>query len=131
LGDKEVIEKENGKDYLRIILLDGKVIGGKPSVAMPMRLGSLSGHVAQRRCEPCEKQVDSDDPLGRRPFMAGGSTGASVKSGWALTAADRRPARLTPVRGGKLNDGFHEVDDAVNNSIRVFRSAGCHKRQIR
>jgi NADH oxidase (H2O2-forming) len=29
LGDTEVIERENGKDYLRIILLDGKVVGGQ------------------------------------------------------------------------------------------------------
>jgi NADH oxidase (H2O2-forming) len=29
LGDKEVIEKESGTDYLRILLLDGKVIGGQ------------------------------------------------------------------------------------------------------
>ncbi len=29
LGDKEVIERESGKDYLRLILLDGKVVGGQ------------------------------------------------------------------------------------------------------
>ena len=29
LGDKELIEKENGEDYLRIVLLDGKVVGGQ------------------------------------------------------------------------------------------------------
>ncbi|BBO92907.1 NAD(P)/FAD-dependent oxidoreductase [Desulfosarcina ovata] len=29
LGDKELIEKENGSDYLRVILLDGKVVGGQ------------------------------------------------------------------------------------------------------
>jgi NADH oxidase (H2O2-forming) len=29
LGDKEVIERERGKDYLRIILLDGRVVGGQ------------------------------------------------------------------------------------------------------
>ncbi|NNG01269.1 MAG: NAD(P)/FAD-dependent oxidoreductase [Desulfobacteraceae bacterium] len=29
LGDKELIEKENGGDYLRIVLLDGKVAGGQ------------------------------------------------------------------------------------------------------
>jgi NADH oxidase (H2O2-forming) len=29
LGDKEVIEKESGGDYLRIITLDGRVIGGQ------------------------------------------------------------------------------------------------------
>lgn len=29
LGNKEVIEKESGKDYLRIILLDGRVLGGQ------------------------------------------------------------------------------------------------------
>lgn len=29
LGDKELIEKEDGKNYLRIILLDGKVLGGQ------------------------------------------------------------------------------------------------------
>ncbi|UCF91167.1 MAG: NAD(P)/FAD-dependent oxidoreductase [Desulfobacterales bacterium] len=29
LGDTEVIERENGKDYLRLILLDGKVAGGQ------------------------------------------------------------------------------------------------------
>jgi NADH oxidase (H2O2-forming) len=29
LGESEIIEKENGKDYLRVILLDGKVIGGQ------------------------------------------------------------------------------------------------------
>lgn len=29
LGDTEVIEREDGKNYLRIILLDGKVVGGQ------------------------------------------------------------------------------------------------------
>ncbi len=29
LGQKEVIEQKNGQDYLRIILLDGKVVGGQ------------------------------------------------------------------------------------------------------
>jgi NADH oxidase (H2O2-forming) len=29
LGDKELIERKKGKDYLRIILLDGKVVGGQ------------------------------------------------------------------------------------------------------
>jgi len=29
LGDKELIEKEDGKNYLRIVLLDGKVLGGQ------------------------------------------------------------------------------------------------------
>jgi NADH oxidase (H2O2-forming) len=29
LGDKELIEKESGDDYLRVVLLDGKVIGGQ------------------------------------------------------------------------------------------------------
>lgn len=29
LGDKELIEKESGNNYLRIILMDGKVIGGQ------------------------------------------------------------------------------------------------------
>ena len=29
LGESEIVEKENGKDYLRVILLDGKVIGGQ------------------------------------------------------------------------------------------------------
>ncbi len=29
LGEKEVIEQKNGNDYLRIILLDGRVVGGQ------------------------------------------------------------------------------------------------------
>jgi NADH oxidase (H2O2-forming) len=29
LGKSELIEKESGKDYLRVVLLDGKVIGGQ------------------------------------------------------------------------------------------------------
>jgi NADH oxidase (H2O2-forming) len=29
LGDTEVVEREDGKNYLRIILLDGKVVGGQ------------------------------------------------------------------------------------------------------
>lgn len=29
LGDKELIERENGNDYLRVVLLDGKVVGGQ------------------------------------------------------------------------------------------------------
>ncbi|WP_419658978.1 NADH oxidase [Desulfosarcina variabilis str. Montpellier] len=29
LGDKELIERENGDDYLRVVLLDGKVVGGQ------------------------------------------------------------------------------------------------------
>lgn len=29
LGDKELIEKANGDDYLRVVLLDGKVVGGQ------------------------------------------------------------------------------------------------------
>jgi NADH oxidase (H2O2-forming) len=29
LGDKELIEREDGDDYLRVVLLDGKVVGGQ------------------------------------------------------------------------------------------------------
>ena len=29
LGQKELIERENGDDYLRVVLLDGKVVGGQ------------------------------------------------------------------------------------------------------
>lgn len=29
LGDKELVEREDGDDYLRVVLLDGKVVGGQ------------------------------------------------------------------------------------------------------
>jgi NADH oxidase (H2O2-forming) len=43
LGDKEVIEKESGTDYLRIILLDGKVIGGQAIGSYADEIGLFIG----------------------------------------------------------------------------------------
>ncbi len=43
LGKSEVIEKENGKDYLRVILLDGKVIGGQAIGKYADSIGVLIG----------------------------------------------------------------------------------------
>jgi NADH oxidase (H2O2-forming) len=43
LGDKEVIEKQSGTDYLRIILLDGKVIGGQAIGSYADEIGLFIG----------------------------------------------------------------------------------------
>lgn len=43
LGEKEVIEKEDGKHYLRVILLDGKVIGGQAIGRYADTIGVLIG----------------------------------------------------------------------------------------
>lgn len=47
LGESEVIEKESGKDYLRVILMDGKVIGGQAIGRYASTIGLLIG--AMRR----------------------------------------------------------------------------------
>jgi NADH oxidase (H2O2-forming) len=43
LGDTEVIEQENGKNYLRIILLDGKVVGGQAIGSFADSIGLFMG----------------------------------------------------------------------------------------
>jgi NADH oxidase (H2O2-forming) len=43
LGKSELIEKESGKDYLRVILLDGKVIGGQAIGNYADEIGLLIG----------------------------------------------------------------------------------------
>lgn len=43
IGNSEVIEKENGKDYLRIVVLDGKVIGGQAIGAYADAIGFFIG----------------------------------------------------------------------------------------
>jgi NADH oxidase (H2O2-forming) len=43
LGDKNVIERENGQDYLRVILLDGKVVGGQAIGRYADEIGLLIG----------------------------------------------------------------------------------------
>ncbi len=43
LGRPEIIEKESGKDYLRVILLDGKVIGGQAIGKYADSIGLLIG----------------------------------------------------------------------------------------
>lgn len=48
LGDKELIEKERGGDYLRIILLDGKVIGGQAIGAFADKIGYFIGAMWRR-----------------------------------------------------------------------------------
>jgi NADH oxidase (H2O2-forming) len=43
LGDKKVIEKESGEDYLRVILLDGKVVGGQAIGSYADEIGLFIG----------------------------------------------------------------------------------------
>lgn len=43
LGDKRVIEREAGRDYLRVILLDGRVIGGQAIGRFADEIGILIG----------------------------------------------------------------------------------------
>jgi NADH oxidase (H2O2-forming) len=43
LGDKQVIEKESGRDYLRVIVMDGKVIGGQAIGRYADEIGLLIG----------------------------------------------------------------------------------------
>jgi NADH oxidase (H2O2-forming) len=48
LGNTDVIEKEDGLDYLRIILLDGKVIGGQAIGKYADAIGPLIGAMWRR-----------------------------------------------------------------------------------
>jgi NADH oxidase (H2O2-forming) len=43
LGDKDIIEKESGDDYLRIILADGKIAGAQAIGRFASRMGILMG----------------------------------------------------------------------------------------
>jgi len=43
LGTPEIIEREDGKDYLRVLLLDGKVIGGQAIGQYANSMGLLMG----------------------------------------------------------------------------------------
>jgi NADH oxidase (H2O2-forming) len=48
LGDKELIEKESGDDYLRVILLDGRVVGGQAIGGYADDIGLLIGAMWRR-----------------------------------------------------------------------------------
>jgi len=63
LGDKELIEKENGSDYLRIVLLDGKVMGGQAIGKYADSIGFFIGAMWRRddmnRLRRKTKQISS------------------------------------------------------------------------
>lgn len=64
-GDKEVIEKEEGDDYLRIILLDRKVIGGQAIGKYADAIGFFIGAMWRKDdMDKIRKKMDTLDKTG-------------------------------------------------------------------
>jgi NADH oxidase (H2O2-forming) len=72
LGDKEVIEKESGTDYLRIILLDGKVIGGQAIGSYADEIGLFIGAMWRK------------DDMHRLRSLLGRMTPSAVAHAWPM-----------------------------------------------
>lgn len=72
LGDKKVIEKERGKDYLRIILMDGKVVGGQAIGSYADEIGLFIGAMWRK------------DDIGRITGRLNQMTPASAARSWPL-----------------------------------------------
>jgi NADH oxidase (H2O2-forming) len=70
LGDKQVIEKENGQDYLRVILMDGKVIGGQAIGGYADEIGLLIGAMWRK------------DDVGRLRSKSNGMTLPAAAHAW-------------------------------------------------
>ncbi len=48
LGDKRIVEREDQSNYLRVVMLDNKVVGARPSAHLPMNWGCSSAPCGAR-----------------------------------------------------------------------------------
>ena len=78
LGKSELIEKESGKDYLRVVLLDSKVIGGQAIGKYADDIGLLIGAMWRKDdIDGLRSKMEQDSEIRRRVFVAAYPAGSA------------------------------------------------------